>query len=136
MMKILEPLIKKYYELCGIPKKMLEGKIEKDVKGLVGKEMDVWNPLPSKNKEEPVKPVDKRYKNFHQFFGVEEEQEVNSNTITLAELKKFSNRDWMEYTKQQCKDLLDSIGVDHSNIVDEKWEYVRFIKDVIKSNNI
>ncbi len=58
--------------------------------------------------------------------------EVEINFEPLKKLKDFSNKDWFSLTKEKAKEILDAAHIDYSHVPNEKWEFVKFIKSLIK----
>lgn len=58
--------------------------------------------------------------------------EIEVNLEPLKKLKEYNNKDWFGLTKEKAKEILDSAHINYSHIPNEKWEFVKFIKSIIK----
>lgn len=60
------------------------------------------------------------------------QEEIEINFEPLKKLKEYSNKDWFSLTKEKAKEILDAAHINYSHIPNEKWEFVKFIKSIIK----
>ncbi len=62
-------------------------------------------------------------------------EEVVINLDKLRELKGMAPKEWFNFTKEKCHQILNEAHIEHSQVPNEKWELIKFIKSVIKDLN-
>jgi hypothetical protein len=61
------------------------------------------------------------------------ENKENDNKALIEYLSKFDNKKWFVMKKEDARDYLDRLGVDRSNLPNSKNEFIKLLKDYIKS---
>jgi hypothetical protein len=61
---------------------------------------------------------------------VEVVEVVDTNIVN--KLKTLKKQDFFIMKKEECKEYLDNLGADYSNINDDKWSLVKFLQKIIK----
>ena len=62
----------------------------------------------------------------------EEGEEIGLSEEDISYLKGLTNFEWNKVTKNVVLDYLNKSNVDYSEINNERWEYIKFLKKILK----
>jgi len=57
----------------------------------------------------------------------------NCNKALIEYLSKLDNKKWFVMKKEDARDYIDRLGIDRSNLPNSKNEFIKLLKDYIKS---